>query len=181
MSFFSRFRRESADAPVPDDEALLVIDQEALPYRSPHWYGHADYHVRIYRPRGAPKPVVVMGDLSNAPIASITNKCPEVTAIVASLVLGRPGVRPTQFEDHARWLTYYPSDGNILDRFCEVHQFEVVPGYEPPLVTLKYKDLVRDEAQALTGGALGTWRREDCTVAELQRHGTRVMRVHTAG
>jgi len=180
MSFFSRFRRKSADEPTLEDEAVLVIDQYALPYRSPHWYGHANYHVRVFRPENVPKPIVVMGDLDNHPIASITNKCPEVTVIIANLVLGRPGVHPTRLEDHARWLTYYPADGTLGERFCEVHDFDVVPGYEPPLVTLKYNDLRRDEAKDLVGGALGTWQRRDYTVAKLQRRGTRMMRVHPA-
>jgi hypothetical protein len=180
MSFFSRFRRKSADETMPDDEAVLVIDQYALPYRSPDWYGHANYHVQVFRPANAPKPIVIMGDLDNNPVASITNKCPEVTAIVANLVLGRPGVHPSQLEDHARWLTYYPADGNFIEQFCEVHNFDEVPGYEPPLVTLKYKSLQRHEAEDLVGGTLGTWQRRDYTVAKLQRHGIRVMRVHPA-
>ncbi|MFF0225249.1 hypothetical protein [Streptomyces sp. NPDC004629] len=180
MSLFSR-RRGSADAPPPGDEAVLVIDQYALPYRSPHWYGHANYHVRVFRPKAAPKPVVVMGDLDNDPVASITNKCPEVTAVVAGLVLGHPGVHPTRLEDHARWLTYYAADGAIGERFCEVYDFDVLPGYEPPLVKLRYRDLRRDEAEDLVGGTLGRWRREDYTVAGLQRRRVRVMRVHPAG
>lgn len=179
MSVFSRFRRGSADGPTLADQAVLVIDQYALPYRSPQWYGHADYHVRVFRPGDAPKPVVVMGDLNNDPIASITNKCPEVTAIVADLVLGRPGVHPTRLEDHARWLTYYAADG-LGEQFCEVHDFAVVLGYEPPLVTLKYNDLRRDEVENLVGGAVAAWRRRDYTVAKLERRGVRVMRVHAA-
>ncbi|MEU1597632.1 hypothetical protein ABZ468_33510 [Streptomyces sp. NPDC005708] len=179
MSFFSR-RRRSADAPTLDDEAVLVIDQYALPFRSPHWYGHADYHARVFRPGNASKPVVVMGDLDNDPVASITNKCPEVTAVVAHLVLGRPGVHPTRLEDHARWLTYYAAHGSIGERFCEVYDFDVVPGYQPPLVNLRYRDLRREEAEDLVGGALGRWRRQDYTVAGLQRRGVRVMRVHPA-
>ncbi|MFB7496639.1 hypothetical protein ACFC09_18455 [Streptomyces sp. NPDC056161] len=179
MTFFSR-RRGSGDSPTLDDQAVLVIDQGALPYRSPHWYGHADYHVRVFRPGNAPKPVVVLGDLDNDPVASITNKCPEVTAIVAGLVLRRHGVHPTRFEDHARWLTYYSAAGGIGEMFCEVHDFDVVPGYDPPLVKVRYRDLRREEAEDLVGGPLGRWRRQDYTVVELQRRGVRVMRVHPA-
>jgi hypothetical protein len=180
MSIFMRLRRGSADRPAPADEAVLVIDQHALPYRSPHWYGHANYHVRVFRPDSAPKPIVVMGDLNNDPVASITNKCPEVTSIVANVVLGRPGVHPTRLDDHARWLTYYPADGSFGEQFCVVHDFEVVPGYAPLLVTLKFRDIRRDEAENLVGGALASWRRRDYTVAKLQRRGVRVMRVHSA-
>lgn len=178
MSFFSRFRRRSTGGPGPADEAVLVIDQHALPYRSPHWYGHANYHVRVFRPDGSQKPIVVMGDLNDDPVASITNKCPEVTVIVANLVLGRPGVHPARLADHARWLTYYPRDGGVGERFCEVHDFSVVPGYVPPLVTHKFDDLGRDEAEILVGGSLAAWRRRDYTVAKLSRRGVRVMRVH---
>ncbi|MEV6056767.1 hypothetical protein [Streptomyces sp. NPDC052107] len=180
MSFFSR-RRRSADAPTLDDEAVLVIDQYALAYRSPHWYGHADYHVRVFRPGNAPKPVVIMGDLDNDPDASITNKCAEITGIVAHLVLGRPGVHPTRLEDHARWLTYYAAHDSIGERFCEVYDFDVVPGYQPPLVNHGYRHLRREEAEDLVGGVLGRWQRQDYTVAGLQRRGVRVMRVHPAG
>ncbi|MQY34581.1 hypothetical protein SRB17_25510 [Streptomyces sp. RB17] len=180
MSFFSR-RRRSADAPTLDDEAVLVIDQYALPFRSPHWYGHANYHVRVFRPEKAPKPVVVMGDLDNDPVASITNKCPEVTVIVAHLVLGRPGVHPTRLEDHARWLTYYAAHGPMAEMFREVYDFEVVPGYRPPLVKLRNRGLRREEAEDLVGGALARWQQQDYTVAGLQRRGVRVMRVHPAG
>jgi hypothetical protein len=180
MGFLSRFRRRSADGPALADQAALVIDQYALPYRSPQWYGHANYHVRVFRPADAPKPIVVMGDLDNNPVASITNKCPEVTAIVADLVLGRPGVHPTRLEDHARWLTYYAATDGLGEQFCEVHDFTVVLGYEPPLVTLKYTDLRRDEAESLVGGAIAMWQRRDYTVAKLERRGVRVMRVHAA-
>jgi hypothetical protein len=182
MTFFSRFRRKSE--PTLADETVLVIDQDALPYRSPQWYGHANYHVRVFRPGNAPKPIVIMGDVDNDPIASITNHCPGVAAIVADLVLGRPGVHPARLEDHARWLTYYPAGyptgGKLGEQFCEVHDFEVKPGYEPMLVTLKYNDLRRDEVEGLVGGALRTWQQRDYTVAKLERRGIRVMRVHSA-
>jgi len=180
MSFSSRFRRRPTDQPAPVDEAVLVIDQHALPYRSPQWYGHANYHVRVFRPDGSPKPVVVMGDLDNVPIASITNKCPEVTAIVADLVLERPGVHPNRLGDHARWLTYYAADGGMDEQFYEVHGFYQVPGYTPPLVTHESDPLWREEAENLVGGVLAAWRRRDYTVAKLGRRGVRVMRVHPA-
>ncbi len=175
----SLFRRKSE--PTLADEAVLVIDQYALPYRSPDWYGHADYHVRVFRPENAQKPIVVMGDLANDPVASITNKCPEVTAIVADLVLGRPGVHPTRFEDHARWVTYFAATDGFGESFTEVHGFDVVPGYRPPLVKNRHRHLRREEAEDLVGGALRAWRRRDYTVAKLQRRGVRVMRVHPAG
>ncbi|MFK0068949.1 hypothetical protein [Streptomyces sp. NPDC091046] len=174
----SLFRRTSE--PAPADEAVLVIDQHALPYRSPDWYGHANYHVRVFRPDGARKPVVVMGDLANAPVASITNKCPEVTAIVAHLLLGRPGVHPSRLDDHARWITYFPATG-FNESFTEVHGFDVVPGYEPQLVTNRYRHLRREEAEELVGGPLRGWKQRHYTVARLQRRGVRVMRVHAAG
>ncbi|MDT0393143.1 MULTISPECIES: hypothetical protein [Streptomyces] len=174
----SLFRRTAE--PTLVDEAVLVIDQHALPYRSPDWYGHANYHVRVFRPENVRKPIVVMGDLSNDPVASITNKCPEVTAIVANLVLGRPGVHPGRLEDHARWVTYFPA-GTFGESFTEVHGFDVVPGYEPQLVTNRYRHLRREDAEELVGGSLRTWQGRHYTVAKLQRRGVRVMRVHSAG
>ncbi|WP_217142498.1 hypothetical protein [Streptomyces sp. AC627_RSS907] len=174
----SLFRHRSE--PTPADEAILVIDQYALPYRSPHWYGHANYHVRVFRPDKARKPVVIMGDLANDPVASISNKCPEVTAIVADLVLGRPGVHPSRLEEHARWVTYLPAT-TFGESFTEVHGFDVVPGYEPRLVTNRHRHLRREDAEDLVGGSLRAWHRRHYTVAKLQRRGVRVMRVHTAG
>src|SRR5262245_4617529 len=139
MSFFSRFRRRSTDEPTLADDAVLVIDLRALPRWWPLFLsGRATYHVRVFRPENVSKPVVVMGDLGNDPDASITNICPHVTTIVADQVLGQPGVHLTRLEDHARWLTYYPDDDVFGERFCEVHAFEVLPGYQPPLVTVKY-------------------------------------------
>ncbi|MER8161876.1 hypothetical protein [Streptomyces sp. NPDC094472] len=180
MSFFTR-RRGSAEAPPLDDKAVLVIDQYALPFRSPHWYGHANYHVRVFRPENAPKPVVIMGDLDNDPDVSITNMCPAATAIVANLMLGHPGVHPTRLEDHARWLSYYAAaDGGMRERFCEMYDFDVVPGYQPPLVNRKSRALHREEAENLVGGALSRWQQQDYTVVGLQRRGIRVMRVHPA-
>lgn len=180
MSFLSRFRRESPGMSTLVDEAVMVIDQHALPYRSPHWYGHADYHIRVFRPAGAPKPIVIMGDLGNDPIASITNKCPEVTDIVANLVLGMPGLHPTQLEDHARWLTYYTADGNIGETYTEVHSFEVAGAYKPPIVNLRNRSLRPGEAAELVGASLPAWQRSDYTAKKLERRGVRVMRVHGA-
>lgn len=178
MSLFSRFRRGSAGKSSLVDEAVMVIDQHALPYRSPDWYGHANYHIRVFRPAGAPQPIVVMGDLSNNPIASVTNKCPEVMDIVANLVLGMPGLHPTQLEDHARWLTYYTADGGIGEQYTEVHSFEVVGAYSPPLVKLRYRTLWPGEANELVGASLRAWRRSDYTAKKLERRSVRVMRVH---
>ncbi|WP_399892069.1 hypothetical protein ACGH7X_32610 [Streptomyces sp. BBFR51] len=174
----SLFRRTSE--PTPADEAVLVIDQHALPYRSPHWYGEANYHIRVFRPGNVRRPIVVMGDLANVPIASISNKCPEVTAIVADLVLGRPGVHPSRLDDLARWVTYFPAT-KFGESFTEVHSFDVVPDYEPQLVTNRHRHLRREDAEELVGGPLRAWQQRHYTVAKLQRRGVRVMRVHSAG
>ena len=119
MSFVSRFRRKSADEVVPAIEAVLVIHQHALSYRSSDWYGEAGYHVRVFVPENAPRPVIVIGDLDNHPVASITDRCTEVAVIVANLVLGRPGVHPARLDDHARWVTYFPADGVLGGCFNE--------------------------------------------------------------
>lgn len=150
------------------DEAVLVIDQHALPFRSPHWFGQANYHVRVFRPADAPKPLVIIGDVDNDPVASITNRFPEVAVIVANLVLHHPGPHPSRLAEHARWFTYYASSGAIDEQYTEVWRFTVVPGYEPPLVTMRYEYFRTADAKDLFG-KLPRWQRKDYTVAKLQR------------
>jgi hypothetical protein len=178
MSFVSRLRRKAADEVVPAMEAVLVIDQHVLSYRSSDWFGHANYHVRVFRPENAPRPIVVIGDMDNHPFASITDRCAEVGVIVVNLLLGRPGVNPAGLDDHARWLTYFPAHGVPGERFCELHGFHFAPGYETLQVAPQHYDLRREDAERLVGGALGTWQRREYTVTNLERRGARVIPVH---
>jgi hypothetical protein len=157
MSFVSRFRRRPAEEEAtPEVEAILVIDQHVLSYRSPDWYGHANYHVRVFRPEGFPRPVVLIGDLDNHPVASIVERCPEVMAIVANRVLGG---------QPARWLFYQPADGALGERFGEAQNDRLY-------------DIRRDDAQGLAGGPLASWQRRDYTVTALEQRGIRVIAVH---
>jgi hypothetical protein len=175
MSFVSRFHRKSADEVVPAMEAVLVIHQYALSYRSSDWYGHANYHVRVFLPGNAPRPIIVIGDMDNHSVASITDRCTEVGVIIANLLLGRPGVHPARLDDYARWLTYFPADGVPGERFGELHGFHFVPGTQ--FVAPQYYDLRREDAEGLVGGGLGTWQRREYTAANLERRGARVIPV----
>jgi hypothetical protein len=177
MSFVSRFRRKPADEVVPAMEAVLVIHQHALSYRSSDWYGYANYHVRVFLPENARRPIIIVGDMDNHPVASITERPAEIAVIVVNLLLGRPGVHPARLDDHARWLTYFPADSVPGERFGELHGFHVVPGYETPFVAPQHYNLRREEAEGLVGGALGTWQRREYTAANLERRGARVIEV----
>lgn len=177
MSFVSRLRRKPADQAVPVIETVLVIDQHALSYRTSDWYGHADYHVRVFLPAGAPRPIIVIGDMDNHPAASITERSAEIGVIIANLVLSRPGVDPARLDDHARWLTYFPADGGPGERFSELHGFHYLPGHETALVAPQFYPLRREEAEGMAGGALGAWHRRDYTVTNLQRNQARIIPV----